>query len=244
LIKDIVFLSDRYADGSSRNLIRVDLNRTCHALVVGGSGSGKTSLAALMSAKVGLADPASKLWLLSFKNEDALAPIRQTDGARYYQYADCMRGLEDFNAVFQARLAGNPSDTSFCLLWIDELAAFILSLKKPEAEGAKSIIASILMMGRSMNCQILTSVQRASAELFSLGARDNYGIIAGMGNLSREAVSMMGFDKDFLIPASKPGEGHLLLNGTEQCAVMASADLGDKRIMSQVIETVKRMTVR
>lgn len=243
MMKDIVFLSDRYTDGSSRNLIKIDLNRTCHALVVGGSGSGKTSLAALMSAKVGLANPSSKLWLLSFKNEDALSPIRQTNGARYYQYADCMRGLEDFNAVFQSRLAGAP-DRSFHLLWIDELAAFILSLKKSEAEAAKSTIASILMMGRSMGCQILTSVQRASADLFTLGARDNYGLILGMGNLSKEAISMMGFDKDFLIPATRPGEGNLLINSTEQCAIRASADLGDNRIMAQVMETVKRMAVR
>jgi DNA segregation ATPase FtsK/SpoIIIE-like protein len=129
-------------------------------------------------------------------------------------------------------------------LWTDELGAFILSLPKKEQEQVKSMLSTILMMGRSMNCFVVTSVQRASAELFSFGARDNYGLSISMGNISKESASMLGFDREKFLPAIKPGEGHLLLNGTEQLPVRVAADLGNPRILQAVMRDVLDIATR
>lgn len=249
-MRPLAFVADRLPSGGAVRPIPIDLDRTCMTLVVGGSGSGKSIASMLLTSKVGLHinNPSvtskagiSKAWVLDFKGEDTLGFLRGVKDARYYQYADCMRGLEDYYAMFQARLSGDP-DRSFRLLWVDEWASMILNLPKKEAEAAKSMLSTILMMGRSMGCQVLTSVQRASAELFSQGARDNYGVCLALGNISKESAAMLGFDRDEFLPVTSIGGGHLLLNGTEQRPVQVPfiGPRGMERMKADILRVVTR----
>ena len=236
----LIFLAERPPSGGAARSIEIDLKRSCHILIVGGSGSGKSIAAALLTAKVGLHIPDSKVWILDFKGDDTFDFLRNISDSRYYQYADCMSGLENYYAMFQKRLAGDCT-RDFCLLWVDEWASMILNLPKKEAESAKSMLSTILMMGRSMNCQVLTSVQRASAELFSQGARDNYGVCLALGNISKESAGMLGFDRETFLPITNIGGGHLLLNGTGQKPVQVPF-IGSRGLAQMEVDILRAVT--
>lgn len=240
-MKTLIFVAERFPLGGTNRPISINLAHYCHILVVGGSGSGKTIACALITAKVGLHISNSKVWVLDFKGDDTFSFLRGVDGARYYQYTDCMKGLEEFYSMFQERLSGS-TDRSFCLLWVDEYASMILNLSKKEAETAKAMLSTILMMGRSMGCQVLTSVQRASAELFAQGARDNYGISLALGNISKESAAMLGFDNNSFFPITYIGGGHLLLNGTRQTPVQIPliGSRGMAHIQKDILRAVTR----
>lgn len=218
-MKPFPYLLERLPQsGGPARRINIDLQRTCHALIIGASGQGKTMAAALLTAKIAIYISPAKAWILDFKGDEFFDYLHGIDGIRYFSYKDCVDGLKDFYAMFEKRLSGD-SDKSYRLLWIDELSAMILSLPKKEADNVKAMLASVLMMGRSLNCFVLTSVQRASAELFSQGSRDNYGINFALGNLSRESAFTLGFEQERMVPVTKIGGGHLILNGGTQIPV-------------------------
>lgn len=83
-------------------------------------------------------------------------------------------------------------------------------LDKKEAEDFKKRIAELLMLGRSFNCLIIMTLQRADSSYFVNGARDNFGIRLGLGRLSDESRRMMFPDmqKDEYKPLRR-GEGYL-----------------------------------
>lgn len=236
-MKPLTFLADRLPSRGGTRPIAIDLDRSCHVLIIGGSGSGKSVASMLLTAKIGLHIRDSKVWILDFKGDDNFRFLLNAAGARYYRYTDCMEGLEDYYAMFQARLSGE-TDRRICFLWVDEWASMILNLQKKDAENAKSMLSTILMMGRSMGCQVLTSVQRASAELFSQGARDNYGVCLALGNISRESAAMLGFDRDTFLPVTSIGGGHLLLNGTEQKPVQVPI-IGSRGLAQMKVDVLR-----
>lgn len=102
-------------------------------------------------------------------------------------------------------------------LWIDELGSWLLNSDKKTADSIRAKIATILMMGRSRRFFVQTSVQRAQAELFSQGSRDNYSVCLGMGNLTKESASVLGFSRDEFLPITEIGGGHLIMGGRRGC---------------------------
>ncbi len=218
-MKPFPYLLERLPKGGGpARQINIDLQHTSHALIIGASGSGKTMASALLTAKVAVHILGAKAWILDFKGDDFFNYLHGIEGARYYSYIGTLDGLVNFYNCFQERLSGNQ-DRQLLWLWADEWSAFILSLPKKDAETAKAMLSSVLMMGRSLNCFVLTSLQRASAELFSQGSRDNYGVNLSLGNLSRESALTLGFEREKMIPVTKIGGGHLILNGGTQIPV-------------------------
>lgn len=244
-MKPIIFCAERSpSEEVAQRPITVNLDKTPHVLVVGGSGSGKSVASMLLTAKISLHIPNSKVWILDFKGDsDTFGFLDGKADCRYWQYADCMKGLEDFYTMFQDRLSHDPGHSAgLNILWADEWASLILNLPKREAETAKSMLSTILMMGRSKRCQVLTSVQRASAELFSQGARDNYSICLSMGNISKESAFMLGFDREAFSPVTSIGGGHLLLNSTDQRPVQVPyiGPRGMARIKEDILQALIR----
>ena len=128
-----------------------------------------------------------------------------------------MAGLDEYYNLLQAELASDEDSGPRPVrwLWVDELASWIVNSDKKTAESIRSKIATILMMGRSRRFFCLTSVQRASAELFAQGARDNYSVCLGMGNLTKESASVLGFSRDEFLPVTEIGGGHLIVAGRQ-----------------------------
>lgn len=224
--------------------IAINLDKFCHILIVGSSGSGKSMASLLLTARISLHIPTSKIWILDFKGDgDTFGFLDGNSACRYWRFTSCKAGLENYYAMFQERLSNSPGpDAGLCLLWVDELSSFLLNLPKKDADIAKSMLSTILMMGRSKRCQIITTVQRASAELFSQGARDNYGICLSMGNITKESSATLGFDREAFFPVTSIGGGHLLLNGTDQRPIQVPyiGPSGMEKVKAAILQAVTR----
>lgn len=103
-MKPLLFLADRYADGSSRNIIPIPAGMM---ILAGGTGSGKTRAAARLIAELAYT-PEARAWIVSHKYEDLFKPLLSVPQARVYMGADSLRGLEDYyNSTFKARMEGD-----------------------------------------------------------------------------------------------------------------------------------------
>lgn len=183
-----------------------------HWLVVGPSGTGKTVFSATLAARIALHVPESKLWIASYKDDDFFQFCHDVEGVRYRYFEDSMEAIREFYEILEARLGGDP-DRSFWLLWVDELAAMVTGLEKKQAEFVKNAVASILQTGRSLNCQLLVSVQRADSAYFNNGARENFGNAVFLGpNITKEAAGMFGIDRNTLPPVTGRA-GYYIVNG-------------------------------
>lgn len=183
-----------------------------HWLVVGPSGTGKTIFSASLAARVVLHVPDVKIWIASYKDDDFFRPYHDIEGVRYRYFNDSVEAIREFHAILEARLGGD-TDRSFRLLWVDELAAMVTGLEKKQAEFVKNAVASILQTGRSLNCQLLVSVQRADSTYFNNGARENFGNVVFLGpNITKEAAGMFGIDRATLPPVTGRA-GYYIVNG-------------------------------
>ena len=69
-------------------------------------------------------------------------------------------------------------------------------------------------MGRSLGIHLIVGIQRADAEYFRAGARDQFGAILMLGNLSKEQKAMLAPDfRDQMAEINGRGQGYLLLDG-------------------------------
>lgn len=238
----LLFLTDRYADGSSRGLIPIPESMI---IMAGGTGSGKTRAAARLVAELAYT-PEARAWIVSYKYEDLFEPLLSVPNARVYMGADSLRGLEDFyNSTFKARMEGSK-DRSPAWIFLDELALMTMTLSRQESEAVKKMITSILVAGRALSCWAVIGVQRASSELFtgSLGAKDNFQTRILFGNATKYGAEVLEFDRAAFLPVKAPGEGHILLNGIEQIPCRVAANMGDKYILEKVMADVKRVVTR
>lgn len=186
-----------------------------HWLIVGPSGTGKTWYSAGLTARIALHVSDGKIWISSYKDDDFFQFCHDIEGARYHYFNDSVEAIREFKDILDARLGGDP-DRSFRLLWVDELAAMVTGLEKKQAEFVKGAVASILQTGRSLNCQILVSVQRADSVYFNNGARENFGNIFLLGsNITKEAAGMFGIDRAALPPV-KGRAGYYIVNGNSE----------------------------
>lgn len=191
-----------------------ELPKAPHALIVGGTGSGKTYACKLMLAKLIDLDENIELFIVDYKHDD---DFNYLDGKpHYYAYQDSTKGINEFYEMFKVRLEEKNSSKNLLVLYIDEFASLVSNLDKKEADKIKSIIATILMLGRSYNTFLILSQQRADASYFSNGSRDNFNLIVGLGNLSEESKTMLFKEyKENMHSLYRKGEGYCLLNGSK-----------------------------
>jgi len=159
--------------------------------------------------------PAAKIWIASYKDDDFFQFCHGIEGARYRYFNDSVEAIREFKDILDARLGGDP-DRSFSLLWIDELAAMVTGLPKAESTFVKDAVASALQTGRSLNCQLLISVQRADSTYFNNGARENFGNVVFLGSsITKEAAGMFGVDRATLPPVTGRA-GYYIVNGNSE----------------------------
>lgn len=186
-----------------------------HWLAVGPSGTGKTWYSASLASRVALHIPDGKIWIASYKDDDFFQFCHGIEGARYRYFDDSVGTIREFKDILDARLGGDP-DRSFRLLWIDELAAMVTGLPRAEATLVKDTVSMALQTGRSLNCQLLVSVQRADSVYFNNGSKENFGNIVFLGpHISKEAAAMFGVERATLPPV-RGRAGYYIINGNSE----------------------------
>lgn len=212
---------DKWYDWALKEPITVDMSPTInkHSLICGMSGSGKTFCENILFAKFVCSSAKCEIYFADYKQDDQFIYLRNCP--RYFPYN---KSLEALNIVYEKlhKRQGNE-DTErhpIVLIW-DEYMANILALQsvdKKMATLAMNKVSEILMLGRSLSVDFLTSCQRPDASAFPSGSRLNYGIIMILGAPIRSIYEMLipteyideiG-DREFKI-----GEGILLLQGSK-----------------------------
>ena len=191
-----------------------DFKKYPHALLVGGTGSGKTTLLKNMLAQFIYRDKEAEIYLATYKPRcEDFSNIMESP--HFGDYSHCQEVFHRFYERFLDRLNGSDKTRHMLLLFIDEWVGFLLSLDKKEQDQVVGQMGQIVMLGRSLNVQAILAMQRPDAVFFRNGARDNFNLIIGMGNMSGDGKRMI-FPSDCidqLQPVTEIGTGYALIGG-------------------------------
>ncbi|WP_195376636.1 AAA family ATPase [Anaerotruncus rubiinfantis] len=192
--------------------VPANLNATPHICVVGETGSGKTTACKTLVNNVLNDIPESTIWVLDYKGEDFQFLQNCT---HYFQSDLCVEGLETFyQKVFLSRKNRESSARDRVILLVEEYSSLLLSLDKAQAQRVRTIIGNLLRLSRAFAISVILTCQRADAQLFDAGARDNFGIVAGFSALSDESKRMLFSDYlDDMKPISGTGRGYIAITG-------------------------------
>lgn len=196
-----------------KQVIQIELQTLLHLLLTGASGSGKSYALKYLIEK--LLINSVELTFCNFKKS---ADFRFLENyANYFTYLDCANGLHEFYRKFkEAQDSETEFSGKFHILIFDEFPAFILSTAmtdKKVAEQYKQMISEILMLGRSYGFGIWLIMQRPDASFFANGARDNFHITVTLGNISKEAKSMLYSGEELPDRVYRVGEGVAWIDG-------------------------------
>lgn len=154
-----------------------------HYIVVGGSGSGKSTavLYWLYKAHQHKVD----LYIADFKASHEFLGITP----HFAEFEDCYDLIKAFYEEFQNTPEGG--DGTIKVMLVDEIAGLLTHFgmtkeDKAKADEIRSILSSILMLGRSRQCFVWLSLQRYAAGIFlsSSGSVDNIHVAVGLGRLT------------------------------------------------------------
>lgn len=241
-MRAITFCAERLPSGGAIRPIPIDFDKYPHLICQGGTGTGKSVASLLITAKISQI-PDSQIFILDFKNDIDTFRFCHGENCRYWRFRDCEAGLSEYYDLLQSELATDEDNGPRPVrwLWVDELGSWLLNSDKKTAESIRTKIATILMMGRSRHFFCLTSVQRASADLFAQGSRDNYSVCLSMGNTSKEAAFVLGFSRDEFLPVTEIGGGHLILGGRQYpVQVPYIGPRGMARMKADILKAVTR----
>lgn len=196
-----------------RVYLPIALDAHPHLLCVGATGTGKTYALSLLLGKLAKYEANARLVVCDFK-KSGFGWLDRHSG--FYGYTDALDGIDEVYTEFTARLEANDPARNVrkIILLIDEYGALVSSLDKKQADEVKRKVGNILLMGRSLGIHLIIGIQRADAEYFRAGARDQFGAVLMLGNLSREQKLMLVPDyRDQMTAVNGRGQGYLLLDG-------------------------------
>ena len=200
-----------------------------HALITGGSGSGKSQSLLFIIGRMLQAFCQNKISvdfrLCDFKHSEDYQFLEDASYPKYYGGMDCHAGIMEFYRDFSETRMKKNSEKKHHFLVIDEYQALVsyytIRDKQDKTKYSAEILSAvseILMLGRNTQSgvwHIWVVTQVASATLFSNGSRENFMICLAMGNLSREQKGMIFPGQNLPDRRFKPGEGMLLADGFE-----------------------------
>lgn len=158
-------------------------------IVVGGSGSGKSTSVLYWLWKMVKSNDV-ELTIVDFKASHELAGIAVPE-----RFAEAENSYSMIKSFYDDTFLSIPEggDGRTHILLIDEVAGLLTHLSmskegKSKADEIRSIMSSILMLGRSRKCFLWLVMQRYSASIFpaSSGAADNFHVCVGLGRLTVE----------------------------------------------------------
>jgi energy-coupling factor transporter ATP-binding protein EcfA2 len=191
------------------------LSREPNFLVVGKTGSGKSYALAILLGIYTRHIPNVSITICDYK-KSSFAQFADTHN--FYGYEDVPSGILAFYKEFCERLEANDvkRNQQVKVLLIDEYGAMIAAQEKKQADELKTMLANMLFMGRSLGIRVLIGVQRADAEHFKAGSRDQFRAILALGNLSKEQKQMLFSEyKDKMDERNSLGDGYLLIEGQD-----------------------------
>ncbi|MDD6072382.1 MAG: hypothetical protein PUC12_16460 [Clostridiales bacterium] len=154
-----------------------------HYIIVGGSGSGKSTsiLYWLYKAKKNVSD----LYIADFKASREFEGISE----HYAEFDACYELIKLYYKAFLTTPEGGNGKIR--ILLIDEIAGLLTYYSiskegKQKADEIRQMMSSILMLGRSRKCFLWLSMQRYTASIFpaSSGSADNFHVSVGLGKLT------------------------------------------------------------
>lgn len=202
-----------FNDYQNNRYVTIDPEKVPHQLYTGQTGSGKTYASQISVAKIIKYHPNSELYLLDFKGDDDFTAFNNFE--RYFRYKDCELGMTKFHERLAERLNGQDESRSKIILYADELNSFFNSLPKKDRDTLQTKLAECLAMGRSMGISVICCLQRADAEFFKNGARDNFSLKVGLGNLSTESKRILFPNTDIEFSPCNTGFGYVSILGNE-----------------------------
>jgi len=191
------------------------LHDVINMLVVGATGTGKSYFLKILLGKIASQNKDVSITICDFK-KSSFAQFKYSDN--YFGYTASPRGIKSVYQEFKERLNANDEERNkqIKVLLIDEYGALLSSLDKRQTEEIKSMISEMLFMGRSLGIRVIIGIQRADAEFFKSGARDQFKAILALGNISKEQKQMLFTDyKDKMIDNNGLGEGYLHIDGEQ-----------------------------
>lgn len=202
----------------------------CHVLLAGPSGSGKSTVCLRQCGKLLQVCPDVQVTVCDFKNSDDFRFLKPYP--YYYSGNDCYTGVMEFYEKFCEVKESGTASKRYVLLF-DEYPAAISYWKSrdkinktTQSADVMNAISELLCLSRSWGFSVWIICQRASAELFNGGSRDNFMIMLALGRQSKEQKGMLFSGEN--IPEGRiyrPGEGLLLADGaplTEVCFPLIS----------------------
>ncbi len=163
--------------------IPIHVRAGVHLIVVGGSGSGKST--ALLYWLYKARNCGVVLYICDFKASKEFSGI----SGYFAEFEDCYALIKQFYDEFLQTPEGG--DGTVKILLVDEIAGLLMHLSmtkdgKQKADEVKKIMSSILMLGRSRECFLWLSMQRYTASIFpaSSGSADNFHVCVGLGRMT------------------------------------------------------------
>ena len=236
----VYFLPRRYVRPT---IISVDDTMICrqpNCLVIGNTGFGKSYALLTILGTYAQQFPDVSITVCDYK-KSSFAQFEDTPN--FYGYEAVPEGVRSVYKEFQERLEANDPERNkqIRVLLIDEYGALISAQDKKTAEELKTMVANMLFMGRSLGIRVLIGVQRADAEHFKAGARDQFRAILGLGNLSKEQKSMLFSEfRDSMTERNGVGEGYLLIDGQN----IERVKVAEIRDMDALTETIRKAMCR
>jgi hypothetical protein len=151
---------------------------------------------------------------MKYINGSYLIKFHLDSGVKYYHSVDFAK------APHIMTIGGTGSGKTYLnQLIVAKVSVRTTSLQKV-LKKYMSMIATLVLMGRSFNVHCLISTQRPDASYFSSGVRDSIAVVIALGNLSKEGKSMLFKDyEENMFPLFSIGAGYMLINGSEFTAI-------------------------
>ncbi len=189
-------------------------DNVAHISVSGTTGTGKTVALKIIILSALFSNPSAVFYILDYKGDKDYTFLEGYE--HYYRFEKVAQGFEAFHKMLLDRQQHMNGDEPEAFLLFEEYASFLNSFTvKKEQDAYKSMMATILMLARSFKMHVILSSQRLSADMFQ-STRDNFGIVAVLGNPSKEVISMLFSDfSDRIDNSRERGTGYVLINGAE-----------------------------
>lgn len=205
-----------------------NVEKVPHALITGGTGSGKTYFIFYiikelmkMDSIVKILDPKeSDLKYLGKFMGDENCAYDTTSILKQLRFAEEEMSLRN-NQIFDNEDV-NLGDTFKAIglkpyyVIFDEFPAFISTLANKEKKEVQDRLTNIIMKGRQSGVFVLLTAQRPDADVISGSIRDQLGLRIGLGNMSDDGFRMLFGSKEVeykTISKSNVGAGYVFIDG-------------------------------